>query len=101
MPSRAAILSLSALLLRAIPIAVAHPAQGGNLPSAGEFEKSNGYAELGASWEQGQPVKVGYQNGLEENSGGDPEHSCGSGGKGGGEWSDWSGTAMTKTITDW
>ncbi|KAJ5893205.1 hypothetical protein N7504_009896 [Penicillium tannophilum] len=105
MPSRAAMLALSALFLRAIPFAIAHPALGGNLPSAGEFENSNGYAELGNTnlgvfWEQSQPEDVGSQKGLEENSGDGPEHSCGSGGKVGGGGGNWNGAVTTKTITD-
>lgn len=106
MPSRAAVLALSALFLRAIPIAIAHPTLGGNIPSAGEFENSNGYAELGNTdlgvfWEQSQPEDVGSQKGFEENIGDGPEHSCGSGGKVGGGGGNWSGAVTTKTITDW
>lgn len=98
--------SLSALLLRAIAIAVAHPALSGNLHSAGEFGNSNGYGKLGntilgAFWEQGQPEDVGSQKDPEENSGDGPEYSCGSGGKGGGGGSNWSGAVSPKTITDW
>lgn len=100
MPSRAAMLALSALLLRAIPVAVAHPTLGGNLPSAGEFEYSNVYTELentdtSAPWGYGQPGDVGSH----KHKGGDD--LCGSGGKGNGGGGSWSGTVTTKTITDW
>ncbi|KAJ6018323.1 hypothetical protein N7451_001702 [Penicillium sp. IBT 35674x] len=95
---------LSEPLSALIPITIAHPALAGNSPSAGELDSSNGYKELGntdlgAIWEQSQTGHIGSQHDLDENSG-DPEHSCGSGGKGGGGGSSWSGAVMTKTILD-
>lgn len=106
MPPQGAVLALFTLLLQASSSAVAHPALSEKFPSAGEFENSNGFAELGnthigAAWEQGRRGDVGSQHGVEESSGGDPEHSCGSGGKGGGGGGSWGSDVTTKTITDW